>query len=512
MADALPAPLTTLAQVRDYLATSKQSVFYVSATATNLLGLDHWVGGFRYVTMVDSWDGQHPRVFSPSRVPKLAPRGNINIVNWLLQHPEVQAHIAEHTPAGFTPQIALAMFDETSERLCRELGYELIMPKLALRQRIDSKLETTRLGNEAGAPSVPNILATLTGWDDLVQQASEAGLGADLVVQLPYGDSGRTTYFVANADDYSRVAAEITGTPVKVMKRINHLSLSAEAIVMAQGTILGPVLREITGYPELISSRGGWAGSELYPGFITAETEQSIHTLMERFCERLRAEGYRGTVSIDILLDTDTGETYLGELNPRISGSSSHSNLTVPSPAAAAAHPDSAAGGPAKAAFTLPLFAFHVLEFSGAKVDLDFAAINRDHLSAFADQVWTTLIIQHTPHTNEQVTAAPTSGRYRITGEGTLELVRPELDWHELESADEAYFLRTMSVGSVRGRGNDVGVLMLRRRAQEEHYALKPESVRLIQSAQALYEARRISVLRVYWRGGLRRLRELFRR
>ena len=56
--------------------------------------------------------------------------------------------------------VAMVFFDEETEEICDELGYDLILPSDELRRRLDSKIVTTQLGNEAGAPSVPNVLGT----------------------------------------------------------------------------------------------------------------------------------------------------------------------------------------------------------------------------------------------------------------------------------------------------------------------------------------------------------------
>ena len=50
------------------------------------------------------------------------------------------------------------MFDEETEELAREAGPRGRVPACGARNRLDSKIETTRLGNEAGVPSVPNVL------------------------------------------------------------------------------------------------------------------------------------------------------------------------------------------------------------------------------------------------------------------------------------------------------------------------------------------------------------------
>ena len=62
-------------------------------------------------------------------------------------------------------------------RSARELGYQLILPPHALRPRLDSKIVTTRLGNEAGAASVPNVLAGSTHGATLVRVADRRRAG-----------------------------------------------------------------------------------------------------------------------------------------------------------------------------------------------------------------------------------------------------------------------------------------------------------------------------------------------
>jgi len=105
----------------------------------------------------------------------------------------------------------LVFFDEETEEICREQGYTLILPPDSLRRRLDSKIVTTQLGNEAGAPSVPNVLGHAGSYAELTALAAGAGLGGDLVVQTPYGDSGKTTFFIKSEPDWDEFAAGIDG-------------------------------------------------------------------------------------------------------------------------------------------------------------------------------------------------------------------------------------------------------------------------------------------------------------
>ena len=50
---------------------------------------------------------------------------------------------------------------------------------------------------------------------------------------------------------------------------------------------------------------------------------------MRTLGDRLGKEGYRGFFEVDVLLDTDTGDVYLGERNPGVSGASAITNVCL---------------------------------------------------------------------------------------------------------------------------------------------------------------------------------------
>ena len=55
---------------------------------------------------------------------------------------------------------------------------------------------------------MPNVLGRADNYAELNELASEAGLGPDLVVQTPYGDSGKTTFFITSEADWDRDSRE----------------------------------------------------------------------------------------------------------------------------------------------------------------------------------------------------------------------------------------------------------------------------------------------------------------
>jgi len=437
--------LEGISEIRSFFRTNEQPIYFVGPTAFNLLGIDRWVRSFEYLAYYDSWDGQHPRVFAPTRRPYVDFRSSEEINNYLLRDPEVQAHIDRR---GGTPMVAMVFFDDETERICDELGYRLILPPDALRRRLDSKIVTTQLGNEAGAHSVPNVLGRAGSYSQLCQLAKAGGLGSELVVQTPYGDSGKTTFFISTESDWDKVAADIVGQDLKVMKRINNKAAAVEACITRHGTIVGPFMTDLTGYPELTPYRGGWCGNDVFPEALSREQRAVAANHVQRLGDRLRQEGYKGFLEIDVLIDTDTEEVYLGEVNPRISGASSMTNVT------AGAYAD------------VPLFLFHLLEFMDVDYTVDVGELNERWRRLADVDVWSQLIMKEPTDSVERLLATPLTGTWRRDRDGHLTYAHFSNDWHDIRDENEAFYLRVYAAGDYRFKGADLGILVTKGRMQ----------------------------------------------
>ena len=437
--------LNGISEIRSFFRTNTQPIYFFGPTAFNLLGIDRWVRNFHYVVYYDSWDGAHPRTFTPKNRPYVEFESSEQINNYLLRDPEVQAHLAKRPG---TPMIVMVFFDEETEEICKELGYNLILPPDSLRRRLDSKIVTTQLGNEAGAPSVPNILGTADTWAALTTLSTESGLGTDLVVQTPYGDSGKTTFFIKSENDWDRYAEDIVGEQLKVMKRITNKAAAVEACITHHGTIVGPFMTDLTGYPELTPYKGGWCGNDLFPEALTSAQRATAIGHVRRLGDRLAQEGYRGFLEIDVLVDLEDDSVYLGELNPRISGASSMTNVT------AGAYAD------------VPLFLFHLLEFMDVDYSMDVEEINERWSELAAVDVWAQLIMKEPNDSIERILEAPRTGTYHLDEDGALSFAGVANDWHDVTHEDEAFFLRVYAPGDFRFKGADLGILVTKGRMQ----------------------------------------------
>ena len=81
------------------------------------------------------------------------------------------------------------MFDEETEKRAKKAGLKVWFPKSELRKKLDHKVETVRIGNAAGVPSVPNVLAPLESYGDLAAKADKGCLVRRLFLKVELVES-----------------------------------------------------------------------------------------------------------------------------------------------------------------------------------------------------------------------------------------------------------------------------------------------------------------------------------
>lgn len=445
--------LQSPADLRDFFHQNQTPLCYVSTTAFNLLGADEWVSKFTFVNTINSFDGRHPNLFVPTDALAHGLQGIEAANNYLLNHPAVADHLRRSGLGG----VLFLMFDAHTEALARNLGLTVALPPAKLRQHLDNKVTTTRLADRAGIPSVPNVLAPVDSYATLRRVAH--ALGPDLVVQLPYGDSGKTTFFISSAADFQSCAGQIAEQPaVKIMQRIRCRQATIEGCVTRHGTLVGPLMTEMVGFAELTPYAGGWCGNEVFGAGASAAFSPNVRRQARHATtaigEQLRQQGYWGCFGLDFLIDRDTDTLYLGELNPRITGA-------TPLTSQAALDQND-----------MPLLLFHLLEWFGAAYVLDVEKFNRRWVDAEQTTSWSQMIVEHTTDAAQTVTQVPATGVWRMEPDGTLQFSRPVFQPQAVVGESEALFLRTVDSGHTLEQGQSIGRLLTRGRLMTDDYQL----------------------------------------
>jgi len=461
--------LNGIPEIRRFFYKNETPLYFISATNFNMLGADEWIKGFKFICHIECFDGQHPNVFSPKEeIPHDEFTSIEDINNYLLQHPEVQDYLTTRKNGKNTGKAMFLMFDEKTEKLAKKLGLEVMFPSAKMRTFMDNKVNTNRVAEKAGVPCVPYVLTPVTDYAHL-QKVSKA-LGTDLVIQTPFGDSGHTTFFISNEEEFKKYEAEIVKEKeVKVMKRINCKGSAIEACVTRHGTIVAPLMTELVGFKEMTPYKGGWCGNEIYPNAFSPEIRKKATKYTQLFGDQLRKEGYKGYFELDFLIDQDNGKIYLGELNPRVTGASSITNHAVFALADA------------------PLFIFHILEWMDVDYKLNVKELNARWAKQENIDDWSQLIIKHTEDTIEYISEAPKSGIWKMFDNGHIQYDRMDTHRRAVESENEAFFLHIAKEGDYLYEGADLGILVSRGRMMTDNFRLNARAKNWINAIRGKY-------------------------
>ena len=138
---------------------------------------------------------------------------------------------------------------------------------------------------------------------------------------------------------------------------------------------------------------------------------------------------------------------YLGELNPRICGASPVTNH------AAFAHAD------------VPLFLFHLLEFSEVDFDLDVATLNDRWSDPRYIDSWSAMVLKSTsPRGRARRRGARSPASTALDGDGEVAYRFFDYRRSAVETEQDGFFLRITGPGDWRYEGADLGILITRGR------------------------------------------------
>ncbi len=463
--------LKGIEEIKKYFKSNKTPIYFISATNFNLLGIDEWINNFKYISYIDSFDGEHPNLFSPkAEIPHEEFQSIEDINNYLLDHPEVVHFIRSREVPNQKGKALFLMFDEKSEALADKLGLTVCFPSSSLRSALDNKVNTNRIAQKAGVACVPYVLAPANSYEELLKVAKN--LGTDLVVQTPFGDSGHTTFFIASEEDYNLHAEEMSKeAELKIMKRINCFGSAIEGCVTKYGTLVAPLMTELIGFKELTPYQGGWSGNEIFPNAFTEDIRVKTQKYTQLFGDQLLKEGYKGYFELDFLIDKDNGEVYLGELNPRISGVSSLTN---------------------HAKFAMddcPLFLFHLLEWLDIPYEIDINELTQRWGSAENIDSWSQLVIKHTRPTLEIAVKAPKSGIWEMKMNGKIQFEKMNAQRQSVVDDTNAFYFQITQKDGYLYEGADLGILVMRGRQMTDEFELSERAKRWIRAIRSEYKS-----------------------
>ena len=311
----LPRNYHSRMNLQDQLLQNTVPIYLIECSLFLGLNMEKYIGELHIICAVDTFYGMHPNVFAPQSFKYNYLGRYEEIVNELLRNQDVIQYIR----ANGRGKLITWFLDETTEELALELGLEVCLPPLALRNFWGSKVNANRLAERAGIPCVPYVLSAVENYSHLRRIA--AHLGPDLVVQMPHGYGGETTFFISSNSHFEEHQHLITnGEEMRIMKRIDCISTGLEGCITRYGIVTSPLLLELINIPELNLYSGGWSGNQLSPDAFPQSIVTAAQDYAIRMGNQLQQVGYRGYFEIDFLIDKEQNMLYLGEINLRFCG------------------------------------------------------------------------------------------------------------------------------------------------------------------------------------------------
>jgi hypothetical protein len=465
--------LENIQEIRNFFKKNTTPIYFFGVSCFHLMGIERWVSKFKFITYIDSFDGQCEHVFSPKNKEVLINLHDIEEVNnYLLSHPEVIDYINNNGGSGNSNgKVLFLMFNKYTEILAKKLNLEILYPSFELISFLDNNLYTNMIAEKAEVPFKPQILTKVNSYKHLLPLTSS--LGTDLAIQTPFGYAGHNTFLVSNKEDYNKYAAEIEREKiVKITRReSSYINTAIEACVTNQGTLTAPLMIDLTGFEELTPHKSGWCGNEIYPHSFNHQIREKAKNYTVIFGNLLWKEGYRGYFELDFLVDSEDNEIYFNELNPRISGLS---NLTNNSK------------------FTnidVPLFLFHLLEWMDIPFNIDINSLNNNWLTDDYVGEWTQVIIKHTLDTKELITDVPVSGIWKMKIDGSIAFISDATNQNEIKDENQAYFLNIIQPENYMYRGLNLGVLFVKNSFINDQHQLTKHAKRWINAIRSLYRS-----------------------
>jgi hypothetical protein len=428
----------SITQLRKRMLENTIPIYFIDWCLFSAIGMEEHIGNIQFICAIDTFDGLHPNIFVPKDFEYDHSLTCEQTLLALLTNEEVIAHIKSQGPG----KMLTWLLDDKIEQLVAELGLEICLPPHAIRHQWDNKANTNRLAERAGVPCVPYILSPIENYRHL--RSISLDLGEHLVVQMPHGVGGETTFFISNEDDFNCHSVNITnGEEMKIMTRINCSGASLEACITKHGVVVTPLLFELIGIPEINIYKGGWSGDEFLPNAFPIHIIESAKEYAVKMGEALRQVGYNGYFQPDMLIDEDNKTLYLGEMNLRFSGFTPLINNTN------LAHQD------------IPLLILHLAEWLKIDYQLNTTELNNH----WTDQSQLKpLSFLHVKNVLDSLAKPIRSGIYRMETDGSVVFDRPAINPNALVGEQEIFWMGSAGRDSKIEKGDEIGALFVRGR------------------------------------------------
>ncbi len=235
-----------------------------------------------------------------------------------------------------------------------------------LNRKYENKLEIVRIFKDL-IPETKIINLEKDSYESLKNT-----LGNKFVIQFQGGQSGNTTFFIKNVDDYYKLKTRYAKRYAKAVRFIDGEYYTLNGVVTKYGILTGNLTKQITGVSYLTKYEGGTVGND-WNTKLHQKKKELLQNAMIQIGNILKKDNYKGMFGADFIVDDE--RVYLIEINAR-------ENATMPTFSKIQQEKGE-----------MPFKLIHILEFLNKEYSIDVDKINK---LLFDDYHLNQLIIRNT--------------------------------------------------------------------------------------------------------------------
>lgn len=299
----------------------KETIFFVTPDIKRGLGFEDILPNFHLVCTYNDpvilpIRGSGANVFCLEELMGIE-AGNVNNSGKLLQNSHVLSYIRQH--ARGTPYIAFFKPSIKLDALIRDLGFLPLGNSADKNELFENKVNLNKAMQEIiPGNQIPFLIGKmgLLNYDDLIDR-----FGKKIVVQFGHGWAGKTTYFVFQKEEFTKLQNKFLETNVRVSKYMKGVTLLNNCCIYRDNILVGPPALQVSGISQLCDNPSVTCGRQWPNGILSDNQTDEIGSISRILGKVMQKNGFGGIFGIDFLIENKTGRVFLSEINARMTAS-----------------------------------------------------------------------------------------------------------------------------------------------------------------------------------------------
>jgi len=310
---------TKLKEINKFLQAENIHIFYICISSEKGNGIENLIKNFHIICLKDDDFWKHLTVEKNHYCVELNNPGIIiknsyeiiklnEVVDW------IKSYNAKRT--------CVMTFKNTPrfEIITKEHDWELLNNISKISNFFENKFNLPDIATQANVKIPASRIEKLANI-----QESEL----PCVAQLPFGHTGNGTFIINSLTDLKKLIDVYNQTKFKISQYVTGLPMNINGIVINIGATLTTGLNiQLTGIPELSLSNSVTCGNNYeFENNINEPVRIRIINTCKKIGKFLASNGYRGLFGIDIIIEENTNEIFLIEINARQTANVSFYNI-----------------------------------------------------------------------------------------------------------------------------------------------------------------------------------------